>query len=95
LKRLVADHPDKQICVVWDNATWHKNRLNRDNLGPDYPLENIRLVAMPPYAPDRNPIEHVWKDTKDHIANIQRHDFTDTITAFETHIASRVFHYRL
>jgi len=93
--KLVADHPGKRIAIVWDNASWHKNRLIRENLTTGRPLQDVRLIAMPPYAPDHNPIEHVWKDTKEHIGNIQRHDFTDTVAAFETHIANRTFNYKL
>lgn len=95
LQHLSAAYPDKQICVIWDNASWHKNKLIRGSLGAEGLLPNIHLIAMPPYAPDHNPIEHVWKDTKEHIANIQRHNFEDTITAFETYIASRQFKYTL
>jgi len=95
LKQLVDTHPGKRICIVWDNATWHKNKLIRDNLGAGRALENIHLVAMPPYAPDHNPIEHVWKDTKEHTANIQHDNFEDTITAFENHITGREFHYTI
>ena len=95
LKRLVADHPGKQICVVWDNAAWYKTKDLRQLLAVDQPLADVLLIAMPPYAPDHNPIEHVWKDAKDNIANIQRHDFTQTVEAFEAHIASRTFHYKL
>ena len=50
---------------------------------------------MPPYAPDHNPIEHVWKDAKEKTANFQHDIFEDTRAAFETHIASRRFNYKL
>ena len=30
LIRLVETHPGKQICVVWDNAAWHKTKLIRN-----------------------------------------------------------------
>jgi transposase len=30
--------------------------------------ENVRLVWLPPYAPDLNPIERVWRDLKDALA---------------------------
>jgi putative transposase len=30
--------------------------------------ENVRLVWLPPYAPELNPIERVWRDLKDQCA---------------------------
>jgi len=95
LKQLVAKHRGKKIVIVWDNAAWHKTKELRQLLAAGQPLERVHLIAMPPYAPDHNPIEHVWKDTKEHIANIQRFPFDQTRLAFERHIASRRFHYQI
>jgi transposase len=95
LTRLVEHHPGKRICVVWDNAAWHKTKLIRTELATGRTLQNVHLIAMPPYAPDHNPIEHVWKDAKEKTANFQHDIFEDTRTAFETHIASRRFNYTL
>lgn len=30
--------------------------------------ENIRLIFLPPYSPELNPIERFWQDLKDHVA---------------------------
>jgi len=30
--------------------------------------ENVRLVFLPPYCPELNPIERVWRDLKDALA---------------------------
>ncbi|HEY6736897.1 MAG TPA: transposase, partial [Candidatus Saccharimonadia bacterium] len=48
---------------------------------------------MPPYAPDHNPIEHVWNTAKQAVANVQRHSFEQTKTAFTGYIAGRRFKY--
>jgi transposase len=80
---------------VWDNAAWHKNRALRAELRKGGLLERVHLIALPPYAPDHNPIEHVWKAAKDHAANFQQEEFDDTIERFETYIASRDFNYRI
>ncbi|RAX45336.1 IS630 family transposase, partial [Arthrobacter sp. AQ5-05] len=50
---------------------------------------------FPPYAPDHNPIEHVWNDAKNAISNVQRNDFESTVTSFEAHVRSRVFDYKI
>jgi transposase len=95
LEKLVADHPGKKIAIVWDNASWHKTTVIRDELRTGGKLQGVHLIAMPPYAPDHNPIEHVWKDAKEAIANWQADSFDETTAAFEKHIASRAFNDRI
>lgn len=58
-------------------------------------LQKVHLVAFPPYAPDHNPIERVWKDAKAAVSNFQSDDFDQALTAFETHIAGRKLNYRI
>ena len=44
--------------MVVDGASSHKAKdLQR--------LENIRLVPLPPYAPELNPQEHVWDELRE------------------------------
>lgn len=69
LKKLKWAYPRKQICLIWDNARWHKGKILRKNLGEGRPLAGIHLVNLYPYAPDTNPQEKVWKWGKDQIAN--------------------------
>lgn len=93
LKLFLAAHPNKKICLVWDNAPFHKSKEIRDALGKGQPLERVHLIAMPPYSPDHNPIEHVWNTAKQHIANIQHDSFKETKKAFSDFVASRSFRY--
>ena len=58
-------------------------------------LRRVQLIHLPPYSPDKNPIEHVWNEAKNSISNIQRADFEDTRDAFETFIRETKFKYRL
>jgi transposase len=48
---------------------------------------------MPPYAPDENPIEHVWNTAKQKVANIQHETFNETKLAFANLITSQKFKY--
>lgn len=95
VQTLVGLNPGKRIVLVWDNASWHKNALIRAELGQDRTLQDVHLVNFPPYAPDHNPIEHVWNDTKNAISNVQRDDFDSTVRAFEAHTRSRIFDYKI
>lgn len=86
-------YPNKRICVVWDNAPFHKSKHIRDQLRKHGILERVHLIAMPPYAPDENPIEHVWNTAKQAVANIQQETFEQTKQAFSDFVASRLFRY--
>ncbi|WP_105013964.1 transposase [Salinibacter sp. 10B] len=30
--------------------------------------ENVRVIFLPPYSPELNPVERFWEDLKDHLA---------------------------
>lgn len=95
LHQLVATHPNKNITIVWDNAAWHKTKAIRAELADHGTLRNVKLIAFPPYAPDHNPIEHVWSETKNSISNIQHDTFDKTRDAFEQAIRSKRYDYRI
>lgn len=59
LKKLLNIYPNQKIVIVWDNAPWHRSRIVRDFLEAN--PERFHLFAFPPYYPDENPQEHVWK----------------------------------
>ncbi|RAX45520.1 IS630 family transposase, partial [Arthrobacter sp. AQ5-05] len=86
VQTLVGLNPGKKIVIVWDNASWHKNKLIRAELAKGQTLQDVHLINFPPYAPDHNPIEHVWNDAKNAISNVQRNDFESTVTSFEAHV---------
>ena len=92
---LTLKYPGKDIVVIWDNAAWHKSKELKQKLAVIKNLERVHLINLPPYCPDLNPIEHVWKEAKDSISNHQRATFENTRTAFETFITSNKFPYRL
>lgn len=94
-KRFLRVHPDKHIAIIWDNAAFHKGAKIRQALGEGGLLERVHLIPMPPYAPDHNPIEHVWNTAKQAVANIQHYTFEQTKTAFTSYVAGRLFTYAI
>jgi transposase len=66
LWQLLKDYPDaKCIHVVLDNFKIHssvRTKLALANAGP-----RIKLHFLPPYCPDHNKIERVWKDLHDNV----------------------------
>lgn len=48
-----------------DNAPWHQKakRLIQTEKSPQYAdiFKAVTIVSLPPYSPDLNPIEQVWR----------------------------------
>lgn len=57
--------PDVTLVIVLDNAKIHKAGIVKEYCARN----NIVLVYLPPYSPDLNPIEMVWRILKAKIAN--------------------------
>jgi transposase len=56
--------PDSLNLLLLDNGSAHTaQRLTLP--------ENVRLVFLPPYCPELNPIERIWRDLKDALAWLQ------------------------
>lgn len=91
LETIVQKYPNKRICIIWDNARFHKGKKIRAKLSTT--LKPIHLINLPAYAPDHNPQEHVWKYGKDKLANNQRESLEETVQAFESIITGRTFTY--
>lgn len=95
LTRFLTKYPAQRIAIVWDNAQFHKGQEIRKTLGNGQPLSRIHLIPLPPYAPDKNPIEHVWNTAKGSLANLQQDDFGQTKAAFAGYIRRRKFKYQI
>jgi transposase len=54
------------LVVIWDNARIHRCQPVRD-LCSQY--QRLHLEALPPYAPELNPVEAAWAHTKGLLAN--------------------------
>ncbi len=57
LKELSETFSDDFIVLACDGASWHKSE------GLIVP-KNIELVFIPPYTPEMNPIEQIWKQIR-------------------------------
>lgn len=93
LERIQALYPNKHICLLWDNAGWHKSKGLREKLKTGESLEKFHLINFPPYAPDENPEEHVWKYGKEEIANKHVDTFDELKRHFEKIVTNRIFNY--
>ncbi|CGF58618.1 transposase family protein [Streptococcus pneumoniae] len=57
LEELSQAYPDDYFLLVMDNAIWHKSSILK------IPT-NIGFAFIPPYTPEMNPIEQVWKEIR-------------------------------
>ena len=57
LKNLSKDFSNDEIVLACDGAAWHKSNSLEIS-------ENIHLVFIPPYTPEMNPIEQIWKEIR-------------------------------
>ena len=82
LEQLAATAPAHFHLLVLDNGAFHKAHSLR--LPP-----NVGLLFLPPYAPELNPIERLWRDLKDGLAPRQ----PLTLDALSTLLTTRLRHY--
>lgn len=69
-------HPEDRIVMVLDGAGWHK-------AGTLVVPSNMRLLSLPPYAPELNPVEHIWDELREKaFGNL----VFDSLDALEDHL---------
>lgn len=88
-------YPGKKICIIWDNASCHKSKLLRYELKKEGSLERVHLITFPPYAPDTDPIEHVWNTVKHKLSNTQYKSFEETKQKFMMLTNNQIFPYQI
>ena len=57
LQELSKQFADDVVLLCCDGAAWHKSKTL---IVP----ENIVLFHIPPYTPEMNPIEQIWKEIR-------------------------------
>ena len=58
LDEVGARHPNDKIVMVLDGAGWHAS-------GSLKPPQNMKLLSLPPDAPELNPVEQVWDEWRE------------------------------
>lgn len=76
LDEVAARHPHERIVMVLDDAGWHHSEsLRLPN--------NLHLLPLPPYAPELNPVEHLWDELREKAFHNRVFDSMD---ALEDHL---------
>ncbi|MGI6636558.1 MAG: transposase [Christensenellales bacterium] len=76
LQELSKAYADDEILLVCDGAMWHKSsRLMIPT--------NIHIIHIPPYTPEMNPIEQIWKE-------IRKCGFRNEVFKTQEHVVERL-----
>ena len=76
LDEVASRHPKDRIVMILDGAGWHTSGLL------SIP-RNMKLLPLPPYAPELNPMEHVWDELRE--KSFHNRVF-ESIDALENHL---------
>ena len=78
LDEVATRHPQDRIIMVLDRAGWHR--------GKDLTLPpNLRLLMLPPYSPELNPVEHLWDEIREKFFN---NKVFNSLDALEDHLCA-------
>lgn len=58
LNEVAQRYPNERIVMILDGAGWHRS-------GKLTEPANLRLLSLPPYAPELNPVEHLWDELRE------------------------------
>ena len=72
-------HKEKRLNIILDNYRVHKTKLVQKIAE----ILNINLIFLPPYSPDLNPIEDVWRKIKGIISINNYNNAEELKKAFE------------
>lgn len=77
LSKLRKKHPEnKKIHLIWDNAGYHRSKAIKT-----YAKKlKIKIHFLPPYSPNLNPIERLWKIMREQVMYNQYYESFDDFT---------------
>jgi len=83
-----------KILLIWDNVSCHKSQEVKHWLTQN--PNQIELDNFPPYSPEMNPIEKVWKKLKQRINHLRGEASLIEITQkAREFLNNNAFHYKL
>lgn len=87
-------YPNDKLVIIWDNCGWHRGSKVTEWIEAGSDTEPIHF---PPYTPELNPQEHVWKAgrkavTHNHFIGERLEEIAEQ---FKGYLKSRHFSYEL
>ena len=59
---MIVEHTTQHLFLIHDGARYHTSQATRQFL--EAHSQRITVYPLPSYSPDYNPIEYLWKKTK-------------------------------
>lgn len=66
-----------KLSLILDNAAWHRARELKDLLFRN--RQRLARLFLPPYSPELNPIERVWRITRRQVTHNRYFESTDQL----------------
>ena len=86
-------YPGRKLVIFWDNCGWHRGSTVLTWIEAD---RNTEVIHFPPYTPQLNPQEQVWKAGRKEVSH-NRHiaDIDEVACQFRDYVQEQRFPYRL
>lgn len=75
LRKIKSIYKGKRIIIILDNAKWHKAKKVWKYLDS----KSISFLFLPPYSPDMNPVEMIWKMLRKDVTHNYFHETLDKL----------------
>jgi transposase len=93
LQEIRLIYPHVTILLLWDGAGWHRGSKVQEFIKAD---GGIEAIYFPPYSPEENPQEHVWKAGRSAVThNTFIADIAKTASEFVGYLNGHNFSYSL
>ena len=79
MQALCDKYPNDLILMLCDNAWWHKSKYIKIP-------ERLTIIYIPPYTPEMNPIEQLWREIRTGFHN----KYFKTIADVEKHLHATI-----
>ena len=86
-------YPTQKLVIFWDGPGFHRGKEVTKYIQDDGKIE---LIYFPPYSPQENPQEHVWREGRKEVSHNKFIENVDTATdEFVSYLNNRKFPYKL
>jgi transposase len=82
LEKVMEVYPEGKSAIIWDNSKTHHAKILKPFLEKN--KDRIEIVCLPPYSPELNKIEELWRWMK---SDIMHNVFYETVEEIKKSVA--------
>lgn len=90
LKGLEKYYKNKDVLLIWDGSPCHRGEVKK-YLKQKPKHFKLQIMYFPPYSPQLNPQERIWKDGKNYACHNSESSFEDKLYKFFTYVTTKKF----